>query len=710
MKKIFLPSVITSILLVGCGGGSGGSSSNGTSLKEVKVIDGYVIGARVCDTQGQCGITGADGIVRADFHKGSVLTSVGGKIDVNFNGIADSDEPDAPTMKSNGDLISPITTLVVDGMNINKLSSLTGLSEEELLNEDPIQTNNVQLVKLFNAFYPVLKENRASQFVSLINNINQNGSTNSALPQIGGTQSTTTSVFNLVKASLGNNEDIAFVQQVEDASVSNNAKMLSQQLDEKKINLINNNIFQVNNNGGSASASINTNTGGGSASATVNTNTGGGSASATVNTNTGGSGLPDFNNPTTPAAGTVVSSNSALPAINSTNVNNIPTNNQYNPSYSPVPPIYEIMLNSLNRTLSLTKINDTTYELKNPLYVNIHNKDFNVSTLFDINSSLVFQKVTFTPDGNLNGTSEITLNDKNDSSNADINITGIVYKIKDQNMTQADFSNITYELNQSTDTNHTGTLDAGTFTGFDINLSKAYEGLDEAEYNQTNHVYDFKVEYNISGKILTLKGQYGVVDIKPPIITLNNSYFILEKGKEINLSIGSSNVDSVPCSIKGVDLSCEVNGSGSILLQGTVPSTVGVVLTDITIDNQGMKDTKSFDSEIINPITTPLVKDWNISDENYSGYHIEMNLTGSLDNNITDVNTTLTDPPTGSPENNVTVYLLNSKTDSNDYIRFVFDANVYGSNDAFRISRKDGKSVTFRVGDIDSSHNSYYFK
>ena len=707
MKKIFLPSLssIVSLLLIGCGGGSSSSNNTSTSLKEIKVIDGYVINAKVCDSEGQCGITGADGIVRANFHKNSILTSVGGKIDVNFNGIADADEPTAPTMKSKGSLISPITTLVVDGIDIDKLSALTGLTSQELLTEDPIQTNNVKLIKLFNAFYPLLKEDRVSKFISLVNNLNLNGP-NTALPSFNETTSSL-NIYNLVKASLTKREDISFVQQVEDMPAEGDAKTLSQKLDKDKINLQEGNIYQSSGVNTPTSTNINPVI---TTNSTSNANPINTTNPSTNNTANGGGGLPDFNNPNNTAPGTVVSSsNTALPNVNG-NVNNIPTNNQYNPSYSPVPPIYEVKLNSLGRMISLDKVNDTEYKLKNPLYVNIHDKDFNVSTLFDINSSYIFQNLKFKPDGNLDGTARILLNDKNDSSNAKINITNITYKVVDQNMTKADLSNITYEVNQSTDNNYTDTIDAGTYTGFDINLSKAYNGLDEKEYNQTNHLYDFTVEYNVSGEILTLEGQYKVVDITPPVITLNNNYFILEKGKDINISIGTSNVDSVPCSIDGVDLSCEVNGSGDILLQGKVPSNIGVILTNITIDNQGMKDTKSFYSEIVNPINNPIVKDWNLSDENYSGYHIEMNLTGSLDNNIIDVNTTLSDVPSGSPENNVTVYLLNSSSDSDNYIKFVFDANVYGPNEAFRLSRKDGKSVTFRVGDIDSSHNSYYFK
>jgi hypothetical protein len=96
-------------------------------------------------------------------------------------------------------------------------------------------------------------------------------------------------------------------------------------------------------------------------------------------------------------------------------------------------------------------------------------------------------------------------------------------------------------------------------------------------------------------------------------------------------------------------------------------------------------------------------------DGNYSGYHIEMNLTGSLDNNVVEVNTSA-DLVTGDPENNVTVYLLNSKDDADNFIRFIFDANVYKSNDVFVIKRGDGKEVKFRVGDVDVSNNSFYFK
>ena len=54
MKKLIIPSIIASFLLVGCGGGGGGGTGSSSSLKEVKDIDAYIADAKICEGKGNC--------------------------------------------------------------------------------------------------------------------------------------------------------------------------------------------------------------------------------------------------------------------------------------------------------------------------------------------------------------------------------------------------------------------------------------------------------------------------------------------------------------------------------------------------------------------------------------------------------------------------------------------------------------------------------
>ena len=721
MKKFFFPSIIVSILLVGCGGSGGNSNNNvatnSSSLREVKDVDAYIVNAKVCDSKGICAITNKNGIAKANFDLNSPLTSVGGFIDANGNGIKDPGELDAPSLLTpvGANIISPLTTLVAKGANLNKLSDILGVTPDEVLNEDPFETNNIKLVKAFNVVYTVIKENKIKELVKEINLYNPNASV-SDLPNFGNDQ-VNVNIYNLAKNVLSQPEDIAFVEKVEAAN-DVDAKKLSEELEKLKEN-INTAMLQTEKNNieinqtQNSKTEINNNPINSSKSNIVNVNpsTSNVSSSSTSATSytvpTGKTDLPDFNANYQPTTVSLNSSKTDLPTFNQ-NVKLIPTNNSYNPSYTALPKRYYIKLNSFDEFVELKKINNKSYQFLNEKYFNVINKDFNDTKLFDINASYAFNDLNFTPDGNLNGTVFINLKDLNDSSEVNFTIKNVKFIVVNQKLIKTDMSNISVDVN-STCGNFNKNINAGTFDEFDINLSKVMVDYNESEFNQTNHDYSFNIDYNVSGTVLNLSGKYGIIKATVPIIKLDNISFLVPKNSDINLSIGKTNVANASCNVDFSSLYCYVDNSKNIYLYGHTPDEEAIKVLTLTLNNQGYKNSKSFYLEILKPADKVIVQNWNLSYANYSGYHIAMDLTGKLDNNIIDVNTSAT-PIVGSPENNVTVYLFNSSTDINDYIKFTFDANVYKSNDWFIIRRGDGKEIKFRVGDVDISNNTFYFK
>ena len=703
MKRVFLYSVTVGALLVGCGGGG---SSTHTSLKEIKDIDANIVHAKVCDGKGICGITDENGIARANFDLNTTLTSIGGFIDANGNGIKDLNELNAPLLlaPAGAGIITPLTSLVAKGADINKLAEILGVTPKEILSEDPFETNNVKLIKAFNAVYPVIKENKTDELVKEINLYNPNlGGTD--LPDFG--SSVNVNIYSLAKTVVTDPNDKAYIDTVENTDFAN-AEYLSEILEEKKQNIIK--IPAPVNTGLNSETNItdtlnNNHTDESNISSVTNTTSNSGSV---VTASSGKTDLPDFSSDNTLKSTPVKPVNSDLPQFNNDNVKLIPTDNTYNPTYTPLPKRYFVKLNEFNDFIELKKDNDKKYHFLNEKYFNVATKDFNDTALFDINASYVFNNLNFTPDGNLNGTVFITLKDLNDSSEVNFSVKNVKFVVNNQKVIKTDLSGVSVDVN-STAGNSQKSFNAGTYDKFDINLSKVMVDYNESEFNQTNHDYSFNIDYNVSGNILNLSGKYGVIKAVAPSVSLKETSYLVAKNSDINLSVGTSNVANANCSVDLSPLHCYVDNAKNIYLYGKTPDKEEIDVVTLTINNQGYKDSKSFYLEVLKPADNQIVKSWNLSDANYSGYHIEMNLTGSMTNNIVDVNTSAL-PNIGTPDNNVTVYLFNSSSDNSNYIRFTFDANVYKSNDWFIIKRADKKEVRFRVGDVSISNNTFSFK
>ena len=188
MKKKISLSIATIALaglITGCGSSSSSSSSNSNNnttsnnqtpttqnQKSVKAVDGYIIGANVCDTKGVCSATDTNGTATAKFAN-TALTATGGYIDVNGNNKIDDNDiklPDTFTLRTPAgeSVISPITDLIANGADPKKLAEVLGVNEADLY-KDPIATNNVDLAKAIQIVYALKTENKESVLVEKIN-------------------------------------------------------------------------------------------------------------------------------------------------------------------------------------------------------------------------------------------------------------------------------------------------------------------------------------------------------------------------------------------------------------------------------------------------------------------------------------------------------------------------------------------------------------
>ncbi len=187
MKKKIIFSAVALAFLVGCGN-SGGSSNSSTAsnmstqpstanqtAKTVKVVDGYVIGAHVCDGRNVCVTTDKNGVAEANFAN-TVLTAKAGYIDVNNNKKIDENDialPNTFTLKTTAgkSVISPLTDLVANGADAKKLAKLLNVNEDDLFT-DPYATNNITLAKAIQIVYAIKADNKETDFIKEINNIN----------------------------------------------------------------------------------------------------------------------------------------------------------------------------------------------------------------------------------------------------------------------------------------------------------------------------------------------------------------------------------------------------------------------------------------------------------------------------------------------------------------------------------------------------------
>ena len=148
------------------------NNDTNNTVKSVKVIDGYIIGANVCDQKGVCATTDLNGTAVSVFDEQSILTAKGGYIDVNNNKKIDDEDimlPETFTLKTpkGKNIITPLTDLIANGVNATKLADFIGVNTDSLFS-DPVSTNNIKIAKAIQIAYIVKAEHKESEFVKKI--------------------------------------------------------------------------------------------------------------------------------------------------------------------------------------------------------------------------------------------------------------------------------------------------------------------------------------------------------------------------------------------------------------------------------------------------------------------------------------------------------------------------------------------------------------
>ena len=179
MKKKILLSLAAAVLITftGCGDDDDShhhsSAQNSSKTQSVKVVDGYVIGAKVCDAKGVCADTNEKGVATAAFDLNTTLTSKAGYIDVNNNAKIDSDDIELPAAfelkaPAGVSVISPVSDLVANGADKAKLAAILGVDESALFS-DPIATNNIDLAKAIQIVYALKSVGKETDLVAKVN-------------------------------------------------------------------------------------------------------------------------------------------------------------------------------------------------------------------------------------------------------------------------------------------------------------------------------------------------------------------------------------------------------------------------------------------------------------------------------------------------------------------------------------------------------------
>lgn len=334
-KTLLASASVAAMVLTGCGGGGGGGSetANGntggsaggsTSTRTVKVVDAYVVGAVVVDADGRrVGISGKGGIA-SDCNESYAfpLSASGGFFDANNNGLQDPGETNLPagvTLQSPQCVISPLTTLITNGADPQKLAELLGVDPAKLYS-DPLADNDIQLEKAVQIAYGLIAGGSMPTFIY---NVNQLGG--SDLPSFGGANNNTMTgsldaFANLAITSSSNNSQVmSFINDVLNLQTDSSMKIETLVEGEKS------GIVSMGGGFGSGTGNSSTSSGsGGGASSMASSvassiSSAASSMSSTASSIAGGSDIPNFADFTNPSHPSSSSQPSDLPGFGSSN-------------------------------------------------------------------------------------------------------------------------------------------------------------------------------------------------------------------------------------------------------------------------------------------------------------------------------------------------------------------------------------------------------
>jgi len=193
--KLFCLIGLVSISLTGCGGGGGSGdkksvevppqqSTNlpGENRQSLKVVDGYVVGAKVLDaTSKVLGTTQKGGLLNFDTKSLNYpLFAKGGFVDLDndgvYSGYYDILLKDSVVFSTNkGYVISPLTTLIQNGVDEEKLKRLIGLDSKSELYADPIEQKDVKIIKANQIAYAIVATGSIKRFAQNIEDFDSSG-------------------------------------------------------------------------------------------------------------------------------------------------------------------------------------------------------------------------------------------------------------------------------------------------------------------------------------------------------------------------------------------------------------------------------------------------------------------------------------------------------------------------------------------------------
>lgn len=129
-------SLLTTFLLTGCGGGTTDSTLSTTDSTDLIIERGPVIGALVLDAKGKRAFNVGNGKYKFESNPVYPIYASGGYIDVNRDGIIDTNDTKLLTplsiSKSGVSKVTIVTTLISNEDIKNEFMSVYGLSEEDL--------------------------------------------------------------------------------------------------------------------------------------------------------------------------------------------------------------------------------------------------------------------------------------------------------------------------------------------------------------------------------------------------------------------------------------------------------------------------------------------------------------------------------------------------------------------------------------------------
>jgi len=135
---ILISSVVTALLLSGCGSASDATAVSAVSTTDITVERGPVLGATVRDSEGQIGVSKGNGVY--SFKNPTYpIESFGGYIDMNRNGVVDSGDVEMNylRLRTNAGNVMTIPTTMAQNSETRDVLLEDGFSEDELFSQTP---------------------------------------------------------------------------------------------------------------------------------------------------------------------------------------------------------------------------------------------------------------------------------------------------------------------------------------------------------------------------------------------------------------------------------------------------------------------------------------------------------------------------------------------------------------------------------------------